>query len=94
MSRKKLKAVIFFLCREQALSRTKSRPQLGGILKDKIQFNGCLFSNSRTHTVEKIREKMKNKNLSFKFKTVTIETVKKLMKKMAKKKSKEKDLDE
>ena len=36
MSRKKLKAVIFFLCREQALSRTKSRPQLGGILKDKI----------------------------------------------------------
>ena len=41
--------------------------------------------------LERIRKKMKNKNLSFKLQTVKTETVKKLMKKMANKKSKGKD---
>ena len=54
-------------------------------LKDRID------PNQKKDPLEKVREKVKNKNLQFSMKQVTVETVKKLMKKMAKKKSKGND---
>ena len=47
--------------------------------------------NQKNDPLEKVKERVKNKNLHFSLKTVTVQTVKKLMQKMAKKKSKGND---
>ena len=44
--------------------------------------------NQKNDTLEKVKERVKNKNLHFSLKMVTAQTVKKLMQKMAKKKNK------
>ena len=47
--------------------------------------------NQKNDPLEKVKERVKNKNLHFSLKMVTAQTVKKLMQKMAKKKSKGND---